>query len=55
MTVNTFASNGVTNATGILTAGVFELRVGATLNVTAAQPSGVYTNATGFDVTVNYN
>src|SRR5438105_2149142 len=31
------------------------LYVGATLNVATAQVAGVYTNATGFDVTVNYN
>jgi len=29
--------------------------VGATLNLNASQPAGIYTNRTGFDVTVNYN
>jgi hypothetical protein len=53
MVVNTFTSTP--SATGALSSGTQVLRVGATLNVTAAQVSGVYTNATGFDVTVNYN
>ena len=51
MTVNIFTST----ATGILTAGTETVRVGATLNVVASQAAGSYTNATGFDVTVNYN
>ena len=54
MTVNGFTSNPAT--TGALSAGgVQTLTVGATLNVAAAQASGVYTNATGVPVTVNYN
>jgi len=53
MIVNTFTSTP--SGTGTLTAGTQTLDVGATLNVTAAQPAGTYTNATGFDVTVNYN
>ncbi len=54
MIVNTFTSSP--DATGTLTGGGSEtLNVGATLNVSAAQVPGVYTNATGFDVTVNYN
>ena len=53
MIVNTFTSTP--SGTGILTAGAQTLNVGATLNVSAAQTPGVYTNATGFDVTVNYN
>ena len=53
MIVNTFTSTP--SGTGILTAGAQTLNVGATLNVSAAQAPGVYTNATGFDVTVNYN
>jgi hypothetical protein len=31
------------------------VNVGATLNVSAGQPSGVYVSGTPFDVTVNYN
>jgi hypothetical protein len=29
--------------------------VGASLNVTALQPKGLYTNSNGFEVIVNYN
>ncbi|MDP2336731.1 MAG: DUF4402 domain-containing protein [Bacteroidota bacterium] len=53
MTVNTFTSTP--SGTGALTAGSQTLTVGATLNVGASQIAGAYTNATGFDVTVNYN
>jgi len=54
MTVNGFTSSPAT--TGALSAGGTQtLTVGATLNVAAAQASGVYTNATGVPVTVNYN
>ncbi|MDF1560243.1 MAG: DUF4402 domain-containing protein [Bacteroidales bacterium] len=53
MTVDNFTSTP--NATGTLTGGTQTLNVGATLNVTGSQPAGTYTNATGFDVTVNYN
>jgi len=53
MTVNAFTSTP--SGTGTLASGSQELRVGATLNVSDGQVSGVYTNATGFDVTVNYN
>jgi len=53
MTVNAFTSTP--SGTGELTAGAQTLTVGATLNVGVAQVAGVYTNATGFDVTVNYN
>jgi hypothetical protein len=53
MTVNTFTSTP--SATGTLTTGTQTLNVGATLNINAAQVYGLYTNATGFDVTVNYN
>jgi hypothetical protein len=53
MTVTTFTSTP--SGTGTLTAGAQVLNVGATLNVAAAQPAGVYTSATPFDVTVNYN
>ncbi|MFT7073427.1 MAG: hypothetical protein ACJAT9_001274 [Polaribacter sp.] len=53
MIVNTFTVTP--SGTGTLTAGAQTLNVGATLNVDAAQTPGTYTNATGFDVTVNYN
>ena len=54
MSVNVFASNPA--STGILSAsGLQELNVGATLNVGASQPNGVYTSVNPFDVTVNYN
>ena len=53
MIVNSFTSNP--GATGTLTGGTQTLAVGATLNVGAAQAPGIYTNATGFEVTVNYN
>jgi len=53
MTVGTFTSSP--SSTGTLTGGSETLNIGATLNVGAGQVSGVYTNATGFDVTVNYN
>ncbi len=54
MTVNAFTSSPAT--TGTLSSGGSQtLNVGATLNVTAAQAAGTYTNATGVAVTVNYN
>jgi len=54
MTVNTFTSNPT--PTGALDgAGTQTINVGATLNVGAAQAAGIYTNAAGFTVTVNYN
>lgn len=53
MTVNTFTSSP--SGTGTLTGGSQTLNVGATLNVTAAQAAGVYTSASPFTVTVNYN
>lgn len=53
MDVTTFVSDP--SVTGALTAGAQTILVGATLDVVGAQLAGVYTNATGFDVTVNYN
>ena len=53
MTVNAFTSSPST--AGVLTSGSETLNIGATLNVAAGQVPGVYTNATGFDVKVNYN
>lgn len=55
MNVNTFTSFPSVANGGVLTAGTQTLLVGATLNVSAAQAAGVYTNLTGFEVTVNYN
>lgn len=53
MIVNAFTSTP--SGTGALTGGAQTITVGATLNVGVSQVAGVYTNATGFDVTVNYN
>jgi len=54
MIVDNFTSNP--SGTGTLdgTTGNQTLQVGATLNVGASQPTGVYVSGT-FDVTVNYN
>ena len=54
MTVTLFTSTP-SGSGGQLTAGQQTLKVGATLTVGAAQPSGVYVSDTPFDVTVNYN
>lgn len=53
MTVDNFTSTP--SGTGTLTAGAETVNVGATLNLTAAQVSGTYTNASDLTVTVNYN
>lgn len=53
MTVNAFTSTPT--PTGTLTGGTENINVGATLNVNAAQAAGLYTNAAGLVVTVNYN
>ena len=54
MTVDNFTSSP--SATGTLSGtGSETLNVGATLNVVANQAAGVYTNASGVPVTVNYN
>ncbi|MFD2286310.1 DUF4402 domain-containing protein [Pedobacter petrophilus] len=53
MTVTAFTSTP--SATGTLAAGTQTLSVGATLNVAASQAAGLYTSATPFNVTVNYN
>jgi|TARA_B110000902_G_scaffold255993_1_gene322080 hypothetical protein len=53
MTVSAFTSS--LSSTDILPGMSETLNIGATLNVAAGQVPGVYTNATGFDVTVNYN
>jgi len=54
MEVNNFVSLPTAGAQ-TLSAATQSLTVGATLNVGAAEASGVYTNATGFVVTINYN
>ena len=51
MIVNAFSSNP--SGTSTLVGGVDSIAVGATLNVGAAQPAGVYVGT--FDVTVDYN
>ncbi len=53
MTVGTWTSTPT--PTGTLTGGTQTLNVGATLNVPASSPSGVYISGTPFNVTVNYN
>lgn len=54
MNIDTFTSNP--NNTGTLDgAGAQTLQIGATLHVSANQPSGIYTSGTPFTVTVNYN
>lgn len=53
MTVDNFVSSPAN--TGALTNGSQILKVGATLNVGAAQAAGTYTNSSGLYVTVNYN
>ena len=55
MAVNTFTSTPTVAAGGQLNDGTQVLNVGATLNVATGQVPGVYTGASGFDVTVNYN
>jgi len=53
MIVNNFQSTP--SGTGALVGGAQTLTVGATLNVVSVHPVSTYTNAVGFDVTVNYN
>lgn len=54
MTIDTFTSSP--SATGTLSGtGTQQLKIGATLNIGAAQPSGTYTSGTPFTITVNYN
>ncbi len=54
MTINAFTSTPSTTGT-LSSGGTQDLKVGGTLNVTAAQAAGTYTNSTGVPVTVNYN
>ncbi|TDE01590.1 DUF4402 domain-containing protein [Flavobacterium hiemivividum] len=51
MKVNKFTSN----STGKLVSGKETFSVGATLNINGSQPTGTYTNDSGFDVIVSYN
>jgi len=51
MTITNFTSNSL----GLLTGGTEIVKVGATLNVGASISAGLYTSATPFIVTVNYN
>jgi len=53
MTVDNWTSTPT--PTGTLTGGTQILNVGATLNVPASSPAGVYVSGTPFNVTVNYN
>ncbi len=53
MTVENFVSTP--SNTGALNNGSQEVKVGATLNVGAAQAAGTYTNESSLFVTVNYN
>lgn len=53
MTVNSFTSTPT--PTGSLATGTEDIFVGGTLNVAAAQASGLYTNTSDLVVTVNYN
>lgn len=54
MSVDTFTSNPATTGT-LDVGGTATINVGATLNVTANQIAGTYTNASDLAVTVNYN
>ena len=54
MVINAFTSVPATTGT-LGTSGTQDLKVGATLNVAAAQAAGTYTNSTAVPVTVNYN
>lgn len=53
MTVSNFTSDP--SGTGTLTGGTQTVKVGATLNVGAAQAAGTYVSGTPFSVTVNYD
>jgi len=53
MQVNTFVS--IPSGTGILSSGTQTLSIGATLNVSPAQASGLYVSTTPFEVKVDYN
>jgi hypothetical protein len=54
MIINAFVSSPVSTGT-LNTGGTQSLTVGATLNVSASQVPGAYSNSTAVPVTVNYN
>jgi hypothetical protein len=54
MTLSDFSCS-ITDKVGALTNGTQTFTVGATLAVSAGQAAAVYSNETGFAVTVNYN
>ena len=54
MTATAFTSNP-SGTGGVLASGTQNLKVGATLNVAAAQTPGTYVSTAPFNVTVNYN
>jgi hypothetical protein len=54
MSVNAFTSDPTPTGT-LGSNGTQTLNVGATLNVLAHQPAGIYSSVTPFSVTVNYN
>ncbi|MFV5696383.1 DUF4402 domain-containing protein [Flavobacterium sp. LB3P122] len=55
MLVNAFTSSLASGKGTLAAGGTDSFTVGATLNVAAGQVVGLYENATGFAVTVNYN
>jgi hypothetical protein len=55
MVVDTFTYSLGDTRIGTLASGLSEFTIGATLNVKANQLVGTYSNAEGFNVTVNYN
>ncbi len=55
MTINNFNSYPTVGTGGTLTAGTQNILVGGVLTVTGTQLTGSYTNASAFQVTVNYN
>jgi hypothetical protein len=56
MTVDSWTSTPTEAAGGTLNAsGVQTIKIGASLNVAAAQAAGTYVSGTPFEVTVNYN
>jgi len=55
MILSDFTPGVLAGTLGTLSGGLQTFYVGAKLNVTAGLSGGVYTNTTGFDVTVNYN
>ena len=54
MTISTITKS-ITTGTLDSSSGMQQIKIGGTLNVSANQPAGVYSNATDLTVTVNYN